>query len=579
MAADTRDREASRWLGKLARKGGAPLWTAMALPLASGGLLVAQCYVLANLLHRAIVEHQPASALMGSLALFVALLAVRIGLGAAGEVLAVGAGEGIKQGLRATFAASLMRQRPQWFAQRSTGALAATVVDQVDALEGYFVRYLPAAVQATILPIAFAAIALPIDWVVGLLLLVTAPLIPVFMALAGWGAEAASRAQASALNRLSGRFADRLRGLTTLKLFGREAAETAGARDASEELRVRTMRVMRVAFLSSAVLEFFAALGVAGVALYIGLTFLDLVTLRGTELTLAAGLFCLLLAPEVYQPLRLLAAHYHDRAAAKAAAAEIAAQMDGLPEASAELVPSTRLPQTGAAQVALREVRMTTPDGRVVIDGVTLDVPAGAHIAILGESGIGKSTLLEAVARLRAFSGEVEIDGVALADVAEDSLRNRVAMLSQRPRMFAGTIADNIRLGRRNACDTAVTLAAQRARVTEFSNLLPEGLATRLGEDGLGLSGGEIQRVALARLYLRDPGLLLLDEPTAHLDRTTEIEVLEGILDFAVGRTLIVATHSRHVAARMDKVYRLAGGKLLPAITPQREQPARRGAA
>lgn len=578
---ESTERAASRWLGKRVADGGAGLRVAIALPLLSGALLVAQCYVLAGVLHGAIIDHRPLASLGMDTAIFGALLTARIALAMAGEMLAVNAAEAIKLKIRGGLAAQMLMREPIWFAGRSSGALSGTVVDQVDALEGYFVRYLPAAVQAAILPLAFAVVVMPIDWIVGLLLLVTAPLIPVFMALAGWGAEAASKAQAQALNRLGGRFADRLRGLVTLKLFGREDAEVAGARAASEELRVRTMRVMRIAFLSSAVLEFFAALGVAGVALYIGLTFLDLVTLRGTELTLQAGLFCLLLAPEVYQPLRLMAAHYHDRAAAKAAAAEIANQAEGFPDATplVALYHNPPLRHEGAAKLAIEGLTVKTPQGRTVIEGLALDVAPGTRIAILGESGIGKSTLLEAIGRLRAATGEIAIDGAPLNDIGEGRLRQRVAMLNQRPRIFPGTLADNIRLGRRGACDTAVTLAAQRARVTDFARLLPEGLETRLGEDGLGLSGGEIQRVALARLYLRDPGLMLLDEPTAHLDPETEALVLDGLLDFAQGRTLVVATHSRFVAARMDKVFRLAGGNLLPTIQPARVRTDGRGAA
>jgi ATP-binding cassette subfamily C protein CydD len=405
---------------------------------------------------------------------------------------------------------------------------------------------------------------------VGLIFLVSAPLIPLFMALAGWGAEAASQQQASAVSRLSGRFADRLRGLTALKLLGRQAAEIEGVRSASEALRQRTMVVMRIAFLSSAVLEFFAALGVAGVALYIGLTFLDLVSLRGSELSLAAGMFCLLLAPEVYQPLRLLAANYHDRASAKAGAAEMLAQLEALPVPVniTPAPPPVATSSTGPVALKLAGVSIATPTGRQVIDHLNLALAPGARIAILGQSGIGKSTLIEAVARLHEFAGEITLDGADLRDLAEPTLRDRVALLSQRPRIFAGSIAGNIRLGRARACDTTVLLAAQRACVTDFADALPKRLGTMIGENGLGLSGGEVQRIALARLYLRNPGLLLLVEPTAHLDAMTESRVLDGLLDFARGRTLLVTTHSASVAARMNRVYRLAGGGLLPALRP-----------
>ena len=555
-----------RWLNRLAAADRPLLATVLGLPLLAGALLVAQAMVLAGLLHQAIVEGAATATLLPQLAVLATILVIRIALGGLGEVAAVHFGEAIKARLRAALVADLLRRPPTWTAAKSSGALSSTVLEQVEALDGYFTRYLPAMVQAAILPIGFAAIAFSVDWIVGLLFLISAPLIPVFMALAGWGAEAASRSQAAALNRLSGRFADRLRGLVTLKLFGQDAAETERVRLASEELRVRTMRVMRIAFLSSAVLEFFAALGVAGVALYVGLTFLDLVNVHSTELPLAAGMFLLLMAPEVYQPLRLLAAHYHDRASARAAVAEIERELDVLPEAvtPAAVAAVAARAAAGAAMLELRSVTLADPTGRPVLAAAELRLEPGARIAILGASGIGKSTLLEAVAGLRGFSGEIRVDGWELADVAEPALRRRVAMLGQRPRLFAG----NIRLGRRDADHASVRQAAQLARVTDFADALPEGLATPLGEDGLGLSGGEIQRIALARIYLRDPGLVLLDEPTAHLDTATEALVLDGLAAFADGRTLVVATHSRAVAARMDKVFRIAGGRLLPAPKP-----------
>jgi ATP-binding cassette subfamily C protein CydD len=558
-----------RWLDRLARPERSLRALSVALPLVAGGLVVVQAWLLSGVLHEAIVAHRPLAALWGSLALIGLVIAVRSGLAVVGEIAAVRLGETIKQRLRRTIFAGLMASPPVEMAGRSAGALASTVIEQVEALEGYFVRYVPAMAQAAILPLAFAVVVLPIDWVVAALFLVTAPLIPLFMALAGWGAEAASRRQASALNRLGGRFADRLRGLTTLKLFGEDGRETARVREASEELRVRTMRVMRIAFLSSAVLEFFAALGVAGVALYVGLTFLDLVSLRGTQLTLAAGMFCLLMAPEVYSPLRLLAAHYHDRASARAAAAEIEARLGALPEAPAAApVPAAHDAATGPLALALAGVSVSTPAARVLLESADLTVAPGDRIAILGASGIGKSTLIEAIAGLRPFGGEIAIGGRPLAAIAPSELRSRVAVLGQRPRIFAGTIADNIRLGRRDAEHAAVRRAAELAHVSDFADRLPQGLATAIGEDGLGLSGGELQRVALARLYLRDPGLILLDEPTAHLDAATEAAVLDDLVAFAAGRTLIVATHSHAVAARMNHVFRIAGGRLLPAPGP-----------
>src|SRR6185312_317184 len=312
-----------KWLGQLGRSGGVSQTMSIAMPLLAGTLLLPQAWLIAHVVDRAVRMGESPWLMLTPLLEITGLLLLRVLMGLAGELAATTAGEQSKRRLRRTLIGDILDRSPNWTAARSSGALATAVIEHVEAMDGYLTRYLPALVQAALLPLAFAVVILPVDWMVALLLLIAAPLIPVFMALAGWGAQAASERQATALSRLSGHFADRLRGITTLKLFGREGAEAEGVERASEALRIRTMRVMRIAFLSSAVLEFFAALGVAGVALYVGLTFLHLVNLRSVPMALEAALFCLLMAPEIYQPLRLLAASYHDRAAARAALQEI----------------------------------------------------------------------------------------------------------------------------------------------------------------------------------------------------------------------------------------------------------------
>lgn len=562
----------------LRRHGGPALSLAILCPLLGGALLLAQAWLLAGLLQAAIVEGAEPGSLLPRLGGIAGLLALRALLGAVAEGAGALAAERIKRVLRRGLFGHVLRQRPDWTASRSSGALAAMVVEQVEALDGFFARFLPAMIQAALLPLAFAAVVMPVDWVVGLLFLFTAPLVPLFMALVGWGAEAASRRQTQAFARLSGYFADRLRGIVTLRLFGRAEAETEAVRAAADDLRRRTLVVLRIAFLSSAVLEFFAALGVAGVALYVGLTYLDLVSLRGSALTLQAGLFCLLMAPEVYQPLRLLAVHYHDRASARAAVTEIARALDGLPEiaAPAPAAPIPALPRLPASAFALSADALTlrTPDGsRTVLEAASLRLPAGESIAVLGESGVGKSTLLEALAGLRDGAGEILLAGHPLSSFSEAELREHVAILGQRPRIFQGTIAENIRLGWPDASEAALLEAAELAQVMAFARNLPLGLETPVGEGGLGLSGGEAHRVALARIFLRDPALVLLDEPTAHLDAGTEARVLDGIQAFARGRGLIVVTHSSAVAARMDRVWHLSDRGLSP-LPPSIRHPA-----
>jgi ATP-binding cassette subfamily C protein CydD len=552
-------------LNGLRRHAGRLYAFALVAPLLAGGLLVWQAAELAGVLDGAIVRGAAPSALLPGLVLIAGLILVRILVGAAGERVADHAAERIKLWLRAHLMAGLLARSPVWTDRRSSGALSTALVEQADAVEGFFARFYPAMVQAALLPVAFAAVAFPFDWLVALLFLVTAPLIPVFMALVGWGTQAATERQAAALSRLGGRFADRLSGLVTLKLFGRADAETAAMHAAGEELRVRTMRVLRIAFLSSAVLELFAALGVAGVALYVGLSLLGLVDVH-PGLGYRAGLFLLLLAPEVYNPLRVLAAHYHDRASAKAAMVEIARQFGGAavePDAGGPAAVPVEVPANGDITVAGLTLR--TPDGaRTVLEAVDFHAPDGATIAILGGSGGGKSTFLEALGRLRPHEGSIRLGAAGLDAIDEETLRRDLAFLPQRPRLFHGSIGDNIRLGRPHASNADVVRAAVLAGVSLFAERLPEGLATMIGERGFGLSGGEAQRVALARIYLRAPRIILLDEPTAHLDAATESRVADGLLSFAEGRTLVVATHSLALAARMGTVLRLAGGRLHP---------------
>lgn len=547
----------------LRRLGGSAINVAIAIPLVSGVLLVIQAALLANILGQTIENGAPISAVTPLIGGILLLILARALLAIVGEQAGQIGAENIKRGLREKLFGHILANQSNLALAPASGAVSASIVDQAEAIESFFAGYIPAMIAAAILPLAFAVVLMPIDWIIGTLFLLTAPAIPLFMALAGMGAQAATDRQANALARLSGHFADRLRGLTTLKLFGRQQAATDEVYQASEDLRRRTGAVLRIAFLSSAILEFFAALGVAGVALYVGLTYLGFLNFH-PELTLVAGLFALIMAPEVYQPLRQLAAHYHDRAAARSALAEIErhiAQIDGLTPANSTAATTV---STGPATLAIANLSINASDGTKILDNLALNVTPGETLAIMGPSGSGKTTLARAITRLIPASGTIMLNGQSLETIAEEQLRSDVCFITQKPRIFHGTILENIAFAAPDASPADVLAAAEKALVTEFAAALPNGLNTLVGEGGVGLSGGQAQRVALARLFLTNPSLVILDEPTAHLDAETEARLLDAIFDYCADRTLIILTHSRATALRTDRALRLAGGQLHP---------------
>jgi ATP-binding cassette subfamily C protein CydD len=342
---------------------------------------------------------------------------------------------------------------------------------------------------------------------------------------------------------------------------------------AGDALRKRTLGVLKIAFLSSAILEFFAALGVAGVALYVGLTYLGFLHLA-SGLSLRSGLFCLLMAPEVYQPLRLLAAHYHDKKSAESALDEIEAQAGNLamplrPAAPPMTVSSSNMyGATRCLSLEIRQLSISASNSRAILKDVTLDIPAGEHAVLLGESGAGKTSLLQTIARLRAADGEIQIGGRCIAEISERDFRRRVAILNQKPFLFRGSIADNLRLANPDATNAELYRAGEMACLFRQSPERALRLDTFLGDDGSGISGGQIQRLSLARIFLRDPGVLLLDEPTAHLDPATEAAVLDALVAFAKGRTMLISTHSNAVIDRFSHGFRIAEGTILPARCP-----------
>ncbi len=540
-------RAASAWLRKEARAQRGRVALPIALGLLSTLCAAGLAWLIARLLATLLGFPGGGWADVGLALLLILVVAL---LGMAQEAAQTRAGEAARARIRAALFARLMALGPD--DPRGVGEKASLLVDRVEALEGFFARWLPAMALALLSPLLIILIAWWADWVSALVLLVMGLLVPVGMAVTGIGAARESRRQLEVLGRLSGRFVDRLRGLATLVQFDQAEAEARALAGKAEEFRARTMRVLRVAFLSTTVLELLAAGTIAYLAWRHG------AHLGANHPDPATALFCLLLVPAFFQPLRTFSQAYHEALAARGAAADLAPLLEGAPPAGLRLA---EVPPRVA--VAFTEVSLAYPGAPApALDRLTFALAPGEALLLVGPSGAGKSSVLKLLMGFaRPTSGRIALNGQDATLLAPAELRRLSAYVGQRAHLFAGTIRENILLARPEASEAELLRAAEAARVLAFARELPEGLETRVGEGGYGLSGGQAQRVALARAFLRDAPLVLLDEPTTALDPGTEAEVMEAIARLCAGRTAIIATHSPVLRGLSARVLALGEGR------------------
>jgi ATP-binding cassette subfamily C protein CydD len=560
-------RTRTAWLRSVAGAARRHVMLAVVAGLLSGFVLVLQADQLSRIIAAVVVEGATLGAVEGALWVLLLALVLRAVLAFLRDWAGQQASIRVRSGLRAELLAKLERLGPAWCQGQRAGDVSTLLLEQVEALDGFVARYLPQMALAVGLPLIIIAFVLPQNWAVALIFLFSAPLIPLFMALVGMKAADANRRNFQALANLGAYFLDVVQGLSTLRLFQRSRGEAQRIHRVSEEFRLRTMQVLRLAFLSSAVLEFFASVSIAVTAVYLGFSFLGELDFGywDTPVTLQQGLFLLLLAPEFYLPLRELGTHYHARQEAVGAADRLIDLLNEVERAPLGGTASLPDAQAGVA-LALRQVSLTWP-GRhdALLDGLDLSVAAGEHVAIMGPSGAGKSTLMNLLLGFQApDSGEVTANGVPVAQLDPQSWLGAVAWVSQQTTLFPGTLRDNLLLAAPGASADALWQACRDAHADEFISRLPRGLDTRIEEGGAGLSGGQIQRIALARAFLKDAPVLLLDEPTANLDRDSERLVVAALGVLSRGRTVVTLTHRHDTAQGADRVLRLEQGRLVP---------------
>ncbi|MEZ9443496.1 cysteine/glutathione ABC transporter permease/ATP-binding protein CydD [Vibrio sp. 10N.222.54.F12] len=556
-----KQRSLNKWLKQQSKLAKRWLMIAISLGVLSSVFLIAQAALLASILHQLIIENVDKSELVGHFAGLALSVVGRAGCTWGREIAGYRCGEQIRVYIRQLILDKLRELGPAYIKGKPAGTWATLLLEQVEDMQDFFSRYLPQMSLSVMIPFIILVVVFPVNWAAGLIFLLTAPLVPMFMALVGMKAADANRKNFKALQRLSGHFYDRLQSMTTIRLFDRTNAETEVLKGASEVFRTRTMDVLKIAFLSSAVLEFFTSISIAMTAVYFGFTYIGELNFGhyGVGITLFAGLFILILAPEFYQPLRDLGTFYHAKQQAVGAAESIVEFL----ETDITKVKSgdTQLDPAQGINIEATDLKVLSPEGVQLVGPISFALNTRQSTALVGPSGAGKTSLINAILGFMPYEGSLKINGVELRDLDLASWRKTISWVGQNPLLLHGSIRDNVTLGKHDIADQTVQNALEQSFASEFVN--EHGLDYMISDRSGGLSVGQSQRLALARAMIQDGQFWLLDEPTASLDTRSEQLVMKGINSNIESRTALLVTHQLAALKSVDNILVMRDGGLV----------------
>ncbi|OBX87405.1 heme ABC transporter permease/ATP-binding protein CydD [Haemophilus haemolyticus] len=524
-------------------------------------ILVAQTYFLATLLDKLIMQNVPRDELIPYFIGLIIGFGIRAIILWAREKIGFQSGQLLRNHIRQKILDKIHLVGPATINQKPAGSWASIMLEQVENLHNFYARFLPQQSLSAIVPIVIFIAVFPLNWAAGLILMITAPLVPLFMIIVGIAAADNSQKNMDTLSRLSAQFLDRLRGLETLRLFNRTSEQTEHIENATEDFRETTMDVLKLAFLSSAVLEFFTSISIALMAVYFGFSYLGQIEFGtyNTPLTLFTGFFCLILAPEFYQPLRDLGAYYHDRAAGIGAADAIVdfLESDYLTVHQNEKTISLE----SAVEISAENLVVLSTQGSALTKPLNFQIPANHNVALVGQSGAGKTSLINVILGFLPYDGSLKINGQELRESNLADWRKHITWVGQNPLLLQGTIKENLLLGDIQANDEEINQALMRSQAKEFTDKL--GLHHEIKDGGLGISVGQAQRLAIARALLRKGDLLLLDEPTASLDAQSENLVLQALNEASQHQTTLMITHRIEDLKQCDQIFVMQRGEIV----------------